>query len=60
MHVFLSCNGKYMEQKTETKEKEAHCLTLSRIPGSAYLAYCNPRCACVLKVNDQDMVIGKL
>ena len=32
-------NRKYMEnfsQKTETKEKEACCLTLSRIPGLAY------------------------
>ena len=26
---------KICEQKRETKEKEAHCLTLSRIPGSA-------------------------
>ena len=25
---------KICEQKTETKEKEARCLTLSRIPGS--------------------------
>ena len=33
----ITCNGKYKEdfsQKTENKEKEARCLTQSRIPGS--------------------------